>query len=175
MDAETIKTYFERGKERGFSREYVRQILLDKGYDAQQVNYVYNSYLTDERLQQAEQPPKRSWTMPLVIAVVALFVVGGFFFLTSSDAGITGHAVKEAQAQLDEITKLNDEITEEKLALEAQLAQLQNADLTIQQKNEIIEEQVTRLEELHKKMNKERDQIRQLLWELLNAIVSRGN
>jgi len=60
------------------------------------------------------------------------------------------------------------------MALESQLQFLKQADLTIEQKNQIIQQQVQQLETLHQKMNQERDQIRQLLWELLNTIVARG-
>tara|TARA_Y100000031_G_C8108611_1_gene332311 strand:+ start:192 stop:725 length:534 start_codon:yes stop_codon:yes gene_type:complete len=176
MDKERIKHFFEQGRQRGFSREFVRDALVQKGYDSEVVNFVYNSHRMEEQQEQFEQQKAqpRSWGMPLAVLVVALFVFGGFWFLTSNDSGITGHAVKDAQAQLDEITKLNDEITQEKQVLESELDKLKQSDLTIEQKNEIIKNQVTQLEEVHKKMNKERDQIRVLLWDLLNSIVTRG-
>src|SRR3989344_3055517 len=110
----------------------------------------------------------------IALIVGTELLVGGVLFFAFSDSGVTGYAVKDAQAQLEDITRLNNEITAEKMALESQLQLLKQADLTIEQKNQIIEQQVQQLEVLHKKMNQERDQIRQLLWELLNTIVTRG-
>jgi len=178
MDNDTIRSYFEKGKKQGFSREFIRQTLLDKGNDYQQVNYVYNSFLTEEKerefIQARQQASSGSWPKMLALIVGAVLLAGGVLFFAFSDGGVTGYAVKDAQAQLEDITKLNNEITAEKMALESQLQFLKQADLTIEQKNQIIQQQVQQLETLHQKMNQERDQIRQLLWELLNTIVARG-
>src|SRR3989344_70197 len=178
MDNDTIRAYFEKGEKQGFSREFIRQTLLDKGNDYQQVNYVYNSFLTEEKerefIQARQQASSGSWPKMLALIVGAVLLAGGVLFFAFSDSGVTGYAVKDAQAQLEDITKLNNEITAEKMALESQLQLLKQADLTLEQKNQIIQQQVQQLEVLHKKMNQERDQIRQLLLELLNTIVTRG-
>lgn len=178
MDNDTIRSYFERGEKQGFSREFIRQTLLDKGHDYQSVNYVYNTFLTEEKerefaqLQSQRQGPSLPKMFALIVGAVLL--AGGILFFAFSDGGVTGYAVKDAQAQLDDITQLNNEITAEKMELESQLQLLKQADLTIEQKNQIIQQQIEQLDVLHRKMNQERDQIRQLLWELLNTIVARG-
>ncbi len=178
MQDDLISHYFKQGLERGFSREYIRDTLLNKGYDYRKVHYAYNSVLMQEKEQvftSHQEKPRRSFKPFLVGGALALFVILGFFLINqSSDAGITGMVVQDAEGRFSEIDQLNQQIEQKKQELQQQISQLKTQELSAEEKNKRIEELTTSLEQLHASIEEEHVKVRELLWDLLKTLLRRG-
>jgi len=121
---EMLAKYFRDGKAKGFSHEYIRDVLIRKGYDSRQVHMVYNNLryehvkapLTTADALPAQpvrdnsynkfnhEPSKGSLVKPALYAFIVAAVIGVLFFFSvgllgnnSGPESITGAAVVEPE------------------------------------------------------------------------------
>ena len=177
MQDELIRSFFKQGRDKGYSREHVRDILLNKGYDYHKVNYVYNSAVMNEKerdfssRQEKSRVPIKSF---LLGGALILLVVLGLLLLKNSPDGLTGMAVQDAEGRFSEIDQINQEIEQKKAELQKQIEQLKTENYTLEEKNQKIEELTVQLEQLHASIEEEHSKVRELLWDLLKTLLRRG-
>ncbi len=179
MEEDIIRHYFKKGMGQGFSREYIRDALLKKGYEHAKVQYVFNSFIMEDHQQafeQRQEAPRSRWKMFAGVFVLMLFAFGASFILMKApgDAGVTGMVVQDAETRLGEINDLDQEIELKKQELQQRIEELQTKDLTIEEKNKEIHAIQEDLASLHQKVEQEHDQVRSLLWDLLKTLLRRG-
>ncbi len=181
MNDELIRHFFREGLEKGFSKEYVRDILLNKGYDYHKVNFIYNTMIMhakerDFSSSASSQKISRLPIKPFILggALVLLIFLTFFFLKQAPVSGVTGMAVQDAQGRFDEISQLNDKIEITKQDLTAQLEALKTTNLTLEEKNKKIEELTNQLGTLHASIEEEHAKVRELLWDLLKTLLKRG-
>lgn len=178
MDKALIHEYFKKGIDKGLSIDYVREVLLSKGYDQAAVDYVYRTltgggqYGVPERKQLPSQGSRWLRLGPIfLLALIALFAGYMLFF---GNNGITGMAVQDQDERLNQINELDRQIEQKSTSLQLEIEQLRQANITIEEKNRRIGELVVELDGLHKSISEEHDQVRSLLWDLLKTILKRG-
>lgn len=177
MQDELIRSFFKQGREKGFSREHVRDTLLNKGYDYHKVNYAYNSIVMDQKEHDFHQRPSRPFPARLVAvgaALAVLLFLGFLLFTQSSDTGVTGMAVQDAEGRFSEIDQINQQIEQKKEEVQTKLDQLKTENYTFEEKNKKIEELTAQLNQLHASIEEEHTKVRELLWDLLKTLLKRG-
>lgn len=177
MQDELIRSFFKQGREKGFSREHVRDILLNKGYDYHKVNYIYTSTVMNERERDfgARQEKSRIPVKPFLLGgALILLVILGLLLLQKTPEGLTGMAVQDAEGRFSEIDQMNQQIEQKKAELQTQIEQLKTENYTLEEKNKKIEELTVQLEQLHASIEEEHAKVRELLWDLLKTLLKRG-
>ena len=178
MQDDPLRNFFKQGLEKGFSREYVRDVLLNKGYDYHKVNYAYNSMVMGEKERNFNIRPQKSKfslkTFMLGGALVFLIFAGFLFLKKAPDTGVTGMAVQDAEGRFSEINQLNDQIEQRKQELTNQIEAFKTTNLTLEEKNKKIEELTGQLGKLHDSIEDEHAKVRELLWDLLKTLLRRG-
>ncbi len=199
---ELIHGYFKKGERQGFSKEYVRDTLIKKGYDAMRVRMIYNSLVPKSEDASPLQPESRfynlassagadihhpigesknSLTLILAIALGVLFLIGATAFFFHAGNGVPTGAVvldeartKDAQAALEGISAHDDEILRKSRLIQEQLDEIGKLELTNEEKAQLIGRQLHEIQELHKQMGTQREEIHALLWGLMKDILSQG-
>ncbi len=177
MQDELIRSFFKQGREKGFSREHVRDILLNKGYDYHKVNYVYNSTVMNERERDfgVRQEKTKIPIKPFLLGgALILLVILGLLLLQKTPDGLTGMAVQDAEGRFSEIDQMNQQIEQKKAELQTKIEQLKTENYTLEEKNKKIEELTVQLEQLHASIEEEHAKVRELLWDLLKTLLKRG-
>lgn len=200
---DTIRGYFKKGEKQGFSREYVRDILIQKGYDPLRVRMIYNTLSSKPNTVRYQPPdarfynlqslspgddahhapgePKSVLSILLVIMIGALFIAGtSVFFFYAGKGMLTGAVVldetqtKDAQAVLEGMSARDDEIAKKSRLIREQLDDINKLELTNEEKAQIIRRQLYEIQELHKQMETQREEIHTLLWDLMKDILKKG-
>lgn len=192
-----IHNYFKKGEEQGFSKKYVRDTLIKKGYDPVRVRLIYNSLkpapskrdstfynlassANEESFHRISEK-RRPATFFVGIAIVILFLIGTVaFFLHAWDGVPKGSILideektKNLRATLEDISARDSELSKKSQMIGDQLNQIENLGLSNEEKAQIIRRQLHEIQQLHKDIESHREDIHALLWELMKDILKKG-
>lgn len=192
-----IHNYFKKGAKQGFSKEYVRDTLIKKGYDPIRVRLIYNSLKhapspgdstfynlassANEETYHTIRKKKRPATFFVSIAMGILFLIGATAFFLYADDGVQKGTIlldeektKNMQAALENIISRDSELSKKSWLIGDQLDQIDNLELSNEEKAQIIRRQLHEIQQLHKGIESHREDIHALLWELMKDILKKG-
>jgi len=165
--------YIKRGRQKGFAVDFLRQSLIEHGYHTKEVNRAISHATGNPQKEQARQRVKILLGATSIIAVVLLVILILSYSNQQKQIGVLSDQVQltheAAQAYLDELDTINLDIEEREKRIEQKITLLKQAEQSPQ-----IQDLVKELEQLHQSIKTERKETRNLLWELLTAIIDRG-
>lgn len=181
---ETIRNHFINGEKNHYSRNHIRESLMRKGYDPVKVQMVYNMLnLEDSQVQREVVVDNKkllsSPVLPVIGGVVlALVIFFGIAMLVPDDASsVTGHAIADAKEKttegLDQVNTLNEKIDRKQEQILAQLQIIHEKDMTIEEKEKIITEQLEEINKIQGYLEEEQNHLRQSLLSLLDTLSER--
>ena len=168
-----IMHYFKKGVERGFNRDYIKKVLLKKGYNGAEVSLAY-SILREEEAKETKPELKKSVTIPLLIGVFVIVVFAVLltvFYYEQVRGGIGAMSQEEVEERVSAIEDLSSELDEKQLNLDEKIKEIERLDATVEEKEKLIQEQIKKIKELNEEMKKEREEVKELLMDVLNIIL----
>jgi len=165
--------YIKRGRQKGFAVDFLRQSLIEHGYHKKEVNRAISHATGGPQKEQARQRVKILLGATSIIAVVLLVILILSYSNQQKQIGVLSEQVQltheAAQAYLHELDIINIEIEEREKRIEQKITLLKQTEQSPQ-----MQDLVNELEQLHQSIKNERKETRNLLWELLTAIINRG-
>lgn len=183
MSRTRLISYLIDGLNKGYDTKYLEKILIENGHNPQEVHKaVMTALSTVGRKNYHNKKPMYNTGLILTIIIctilisfVSLYIfvyapsqsVGGDITVVSS---VSEEEVQEIITKLDVATKQADE---KQAKIDEQFTKINDMDTSIEEKQQLIDSQVTELEELYSDIKQERKEVRDLLLELINTILSR--
>lgn len=178
-DLNVLEDYIKKGLERGFNLNYIKDILIQHGHNPEKVETAANNVMGlkyPEKLKpHIDEVSGRSGKMPAVtyflygVVFILLILVGLFAYGYMSNRS----QVMQAKSELEEVQQLGVNIDDLSASVKAQLELVKQKDLTIEEKQKIINEQINTIEEINNKMEIQRQKLRDILLDLMNRMIGR--
>jgi len=177
---EQLVKYIEDGLKRGFNIDHIRNVLIEHGHDDFRISEaikivrdIPHSETVEEHLDEKIRKKKPNY-WPFIIVIVLL--VGVIFVLLSLDFAENQEAKeteRDIQERMQEVGILSSEIDEKQSEIDAQIRKMENLNTTIEQKEILVQQQIKEINKLNELFKKERKEIRTLMLELVNFILSK--
>ena len=179
---------FEKGAQSGFRLEYMRNVLLDKGYEYEDVWAIYHQ-MKDRETPSAPRPTapiasprKRPQRLTFVLGLLCIILaVALVFTLTRPPKIVEVEKVVETTPQievsgdvrekLDQFGDLSAFIDSQQKQIDDQMSQITGLSVSLDDREAQVEKQSQQLRDLNVLMKEERKQVISLLVEVLNYIL----
>jgi len=190
-----IVEYFKRGIEKGFSKEHIKKVLLEKGYNEIDIDIIAATIEEKKKREEkttfqepivhrhtvqkeehaetkAEEQKAASHIIWVVLGIIVIVAIGLFVAMRST-APDTEKTVAAAEQLKEDLLTLEQQSTAVD-AIQQELAQelehIATVNATIEEKQEMVALELQRLNELNVKVKQERDQMKKIFLDLLALI-----
>jgi DNA-binding transcriptional MerR regulator len=175
-----LEDYIKKGLEKGFNIKYIKDILKQHGHKNHHVETAANNIMglkyPDElkphldKSKNVKLKPKFDYSFLMYIFAILLIItvslVGITYFLNQNE-------VKKAKTELEEIREIGADITNLQTTMKTQLELIKAKDLTIEEKEKIIEEQILIVEQISENFEKQKIKINSLILDIMNRMIGR--
>jgi len=175
MPKEKLVKYLKECQEKGYNIDYVKQQLIDKGWNRATVQAAADEIKGVHRdIQVVEMKTQKSLLYPTVIVILLVVILGMIAYQTAETPEQKGivDAIDKDQLQdfLSRIEQQDNELSAQQQKIRDELDRLDDSALSLSEKEEIIKEQRIELEKLYAQSEQQRNEVRDLLLELMNNI-----
>ena len=177
---EQLVQYIEEGLKKGFNIDHIRNVLIQHGHDEFRVNEaikivrdIPHSEKVDEHLDEKIRKKKHNYWPFIVIIILLSVVIAVLLSLDFADKQEAKQTEKDIQERMQEVGILSSEIDEKQSEIDAQIKKIENLNTTIDQKEILVQQQIKEINKLNELFKKERNEIRALMLELVNFILSK--
>lgn len=168
--------YIRKGLGQGFNVAYIKEVLIKHGYKIDEVDAAMGA----ATVRKEQEPRKIGRSRPLLIGGIAVLGIAFLFLVISFEresqltGGVTLVNLEQkltVQEYLDQLAELSEKIDDKEGSIEKQIELIKELQFDVDQKDQVIAE----LENLYKAIKKEREEVKDLLLELLDEIIDRFN
>jgi hypothetical protein len=182
MDEEKgpLEDYIKKGLEKGFNINYIKETLTKHGHNTEKVETASNNIMgmkypdelkphLDEVSVENIPSTTKSSTLLKVLLIILIIITATFTvnFLMNRTK------IVKVQSQLDEIKELGVNIDDLSTEMKTQMNLIKEKDLTIQEKEQIIEDQIGTIEQINTKIELQRSKLKELLLDIMNRMIGR--
>ena len=171
-----LEDYIKRGLEKGFSISYIKETLVKHGHDSEKVDIAANNISglrVPEQIKphiEANNTKKQKYPVLLTVFVVILLLILGIFIINYFTNSVK---VEKVQSQLDEVKELGVSIDDLSTTMKTQASLIKEKDLTLNEKEKIIEDQIKLIDEINDKIKTQRTKINEILLDIMNRMIGR--
>ena len=176
-----LEEYIKQGLEKGFNINYIKDVLTQHGHPHDRVHTAANNVMglqyPDSLKPHLDEVRKSSGGSPWMILalsgiVVVLLIATVWLIVANTNQR---QVVAEAQSDLEDIQSLGYDIDDVSDAIKEQNELLRQKDLSISEKERIINDQIARIEDANSKIDAQRKALNTILIDLLNRMIGRIN
>ncbi|MBW3021128.1 hypothetical protein KY334_07575 [Candidatus Woesearchaeota archaeon] len=164
-----LVSYIENCRKKGFSDRYIRKVLKDAGHQ----DFVVKRAFSYSKGGRKKTIHSKNVLLSLIMILGIISIMGIVALLNFDDETPTGYIVNTP----DKMEQLNIEQTKlldaKNKILEQQVEMIEGLDLSLEEKEQLIQEQTKKINELFNQINTERSENLNASIELINSLLVR--